>query len=571
MERRWRLASLVIAAVVTSTACAGAASPAGPGAALPDAKPGGVKRIVAAIQGDPHTLAQQLNPASRVRGIEALEELVSAGLTRQDNRTNMLPQLAESAPSLENGQWRLLPDGRMETTWRIRERAVWHDGTPFTAADIVFTAMVVRDKDLPIFNDFAYELIEGVEAPDARTVLVRWKQSYIEADTLFSYVRGLPMPSHLLETAYREEKGGLTDHTYWSTGFVGTGPFKLREWQPTSHLVLDANDAYVLGRPRLDQIEVRFILDANTLMANVLAGTVMLTLGRSINGEQAKEVGERWPEGRIEVSYQNWIVLVPQFINTSPAVVADVRFRRALMHAADRQQLVDVLMSGMSAVAHSWLRPNQPEYREIEERNVVRYEFDPARGAALLDGLGYSRGSDNFYRDGSGQRLSVEIRTTAGDDIRDKTMFTLVDFWQRVGVGVDPVVIPRQFAADLEYRATFPAFELVRNPNDVRGTRTLHSRYIALPENNFRVTGNRSRYVNAEMDALVDRYFTTIPKDERRQVMGQIVHRVSDQLVLMGMFYASAPTLVSNRLPNVTAGSEGAAQGWNAHEWELRS
>ena len=152
---------------------------------------------------------------------------------------------------------------------------------------------MVRDKELPILNDFAYELIEGVEAPDARSVLVRWRQPYIEADTLFSYVRGVPLPAHLLDKAYREDRPGFTAHPYFSTEFVGTGPFKLREWQQSSHLVLEASDSYVLGRPKIDEIEVRFILDANTLVANVLAGAVMLTLGRSITGEQARSEERR--------------------------------------------------------------------------------------------------------------------------------------------------------------------------------------------------------------------------------------------------------------------------------------
>lgn len=149
-------------------------------------KPAAPKRIVAAIQGDPHTLYQDLNPASRVRGIDALEQLVAAGLTRGDQQGNPLPQLAEAVPTIENGLWKLFPDGRMETTWRIRDGARWHDETAFTSDDLVFTMTVVRDRELPIFGNFAYELIDEVLATDPRTVVVRWKQPFIEADILFS-------------------------------------------------------------------------------------------------------------------------------------------------------------------------------------------------------------------------------------------------------------------------------------------------------------------------------------------------------------------------------------------------
>lgn len=563
----WRLGLVLLVA-----ACAGRpTAPEAPGSATGAQSGAASKRITAAIQGDPHTLYQALNPASRVRGIDALEQLVAAGLTRPDAQGGTLAQLGEAPPTVENGLWKLFPDGRMETTWRIREAAQWHDGTPFTSADVAFTARVVQDKELPVFGNFAYELIEAVEAPDPRTVMVRWKQPFIEADTLFSYIRAVPIPRHVLERAYLEDKATFTDNSYWSHEFVGTGAFKLKEWILSSHLVFEANNHYVLGRPKLDEVEVRFITDANTLVANILAGSVELTLGRSLSGEQASEVRDRWRDGRMELSFENWIALYPQFLNSNPPVVADLRFRQALLHAIDRQQVVDALQPGLTSVAHSWLNPNQPDYREIEERNLVRYDYSPQKAGQLIEGLGYARAADGFYQRPPGQKLSVEVRTTAGDDLREKMLFAIVDFWQRIGVGVEPVIVPRQRAADQEYRATFPAFELVRNPNDVRGLRSLHSRNTPLPENNFRVTGNRPRYINPEFDALVDKFFMTIPRPERMEVMGQIIRHISDQLVIVGILYNTSPTLVHNSIPNVVAGSGGATQAWNAHEWEVRS
>jgi peptide/nickel transport system substrate-binding protein len=563
------MAAIVVAAV------AGCAGP-DPGAATTGRSAergsgGAPKRITAAIHGDPHTLFHTLNPASRVRGIETLEQLVNAGLSRQDKNGNLLPQLAEEVPSLENGLWILLPDGRMETTWRIRDAAQWHDGTPFTADDLLFTLQVAQDRELPIFNNAAYDLIESIQAPDRRTATITWKQAFIEADTMFTTIRALPIPKHLLERAYREDKVIFTDHPYWSIDFVGTGPFKLKEWERSSHLIVEANDRYVLGRPKLDLVEVRFITDDNTLAASLMAGGVELTLGRSLSGEQALEVRQQWRDGAIDFSFESWVALFPQFINPNPPLIADVRMRRALLHAIDRQQIIDAFQPELTTVAHSWLAPNQPDYKEIEERNVVRYEYDVRRTTQLLENMELSKGPDGFYREPSGQRLNVEARTTADDDVRQKTLFAISDYWRSAGIGNETVLIPRQRAADLEYRATFPAFELVRNPNDVRGLRSLHSRYTALPENNFRVTGNRTRYQSPELDALGDRYFTTIPKQERLQVMGQIVRHISENVVIMGMFYNVAATLLSTRLINVGAAGQGATQAWNAHEWDVRS
>ena len=551
----------------TSAPTSGSSSGAAPVGQAPTAP----KRITAAIQGDPHTLVHRLNPSSRVRGIEALEQLVHEGLITPDNKGGTVPQLAEAVPSTDNGLWVLLPDGRMTTTWRIRDGVQWQDGTPFTANDLLFTWQVVHDPALPIFSsEQAYEWIERVEAPDSRTVVVHWSQPYIEADAMFSYIRALPMPQHLLEKAYQDDRSTFLDHPYWNTGFVGLGPFKVKQWVPGSHMVFEPFERYVLGRPKIDTVDVRFILDDSTLAANLLAGSVELTLGRNLAGEQAFTLRDQWKEGHMDLGFDSWIAMYPQLLTPSPLLVGELRFRRAMLHATDRQSLVDVLLRGTSVVADSFLSPNQPEYKDIEDRLITRYPYDPRRATEMLDGLGLAKGADGFYRDSTGQRLSLEVRTTDGDDLREKSMLSIQNNWQQIGVAMDAVIIPRQRASDLEYRATYPAFEIVRQPNDIRGLRSLHSRYASLPENNFRGTGNRSRYFNAEFDGWLDRYFTTIPKAERNQYLGQIAHHISDQLIILGLLYNASPTLVSNRLVNVTAGREGATQAWNAHEWDVK-
>src|SRR4051812_47626901 len=88
------------------------------------------KRIGAAIRGDPHTLYQALNPNNNIPGIDALQELVPAGLSVIDDTGAMRPQLAEAIPSTQNGLWQVSPDGRMTTTWRIKPNAAWQDGVP---------------------------------------------------------------------------------------------------------------------------------------------------------------------------------------------------------------------------------------------------------------------------------------------------------------------------------------------------------------------------------------------------------------------------------------------------------
>ncbi|HEY3117215.1 MAG TPA: hypothetical protein VGK54_10785 [Chloroflexota bacterium] len=109
-----------------------------PGPDRVDVAPGGPKRLTVGIFEVPFALNGVVNATypgisgGSVRGIRYVEPMVSSMMTVPDGQGVLHAQLAEAVPSLENGLWRLFPDGRMETTWRIREAAEWHDGTPVT-------------------------------------------------------------------------------------------------------------------------------------------------------------------------------------------------------------------------------------------------------------------------------------------------------------------------------------------------------------------------------------------------------------------------------------------------------
>jgi peptide/nickel transport system substrate-binding protein len=231
------------------------------------------------------------------------------------------------------------------------------------------------------------------------------------------------------------------------------------------------------------------------------------------------------------------------------------------MYALDRQELVDTLQHGLTQVAHSLLQPNRPEYKETE-RGIVRYDHDPRRVAQIVEELGFARGGDGAYRDAAGQRLAVELRSTGGDDFRDKEVLSISDQWQRAGVGTDVVFIPRQRATDREYRVTRLGFEMVNQAPDLT---IFHSREVPTPETRW-VGTNRGRYASPELDALIDRYTITIPYTERMAALTEVVRHLTDRLVVLNMYYPASATAISNRLHHVPGGDP-----WNAHLWEATS
>src|SRR5437870_3131314 len=141
------------------------------------------------------------------------------------------------------------------------------------ASPSICTADMYRDREIGLAQLAMVGLISQIDAPDPQTVVVTWPKISIDADGLFSYNNSMwPLPRHILEQPLKENKDGFLGLSYWREGFIGTGPFKMASWAEGSHALLVANDEYVLGRPRLSEIEVRFFSDKGALKAGLIAG-----------------------------------------------------------------------------------------------------------------------------------------------------------------------------------------------------------------------------------------------------------------------------------------------------------
>jgi ABC-type transport system substrate-binding protein len=151
-----------------------------------------------------------------------------------------------------------------------------------------------------------------------------------------------------------------------------------------------------------------------------------------------------------------------------------------------------------------------------------------------------------------------------------KLVQAVSDDWQKSGVGTEQLIVPIQRVRDAEYRATFPAFEVLGTPNDLAGIPSLHSRVTRLPSNNF-AGSNYSRMMDPAFDALIDRWQATIPRADRIRALGDILYEISARLNAMPLVYNVRPVPLTNRLQGGTPGTApDSSQTWNVHTWELQ-
>ncbi len=572
MPRTLSATSLVLMLVLLASACAPPTPPAASDARTQP--PASKKQIVASIFSEPAGLNHELtNPTpsgGSVPGVAELYAVLNGTLSYLDGDNVRHAWFLETLPTVDNGLWQVFPDGRMEVTWRLRSGIKWHDGTPMTADDLRFTLDVYRDREVGSVVVPGLALIEGVEARDAQTAIVKWQKPFIDADALFGSAPSRlptmwPLPRHILEQPFQENKAGFFGLPYWREAFVGAGPFKMLDWVAGSHALLGANEEYVFGRPRLDQIEVRFFTDRSALKAGLLAGAIHVPMGRGLNVEDALQVRERTQDVKVQLggTLAGVLPIYPQFIDPDPAIVGNVQFRRALLMAIDRQELTDSLNNGLGPVAHSWVQPDQPEGRAIEGR-IVRYATDARVAAQTLESLGFTRGADGNFLASDGGRLSVGLLTHEQNSFHVPAALSVQTYWQRLGLDVQLDILPTPRATDLRARALFPSFILL-SKGVIAGPEAYFTRGgVPLPENNF-AGGNAARYGSAELDGLIERYARTIPFSERMTHLGDMVSLQTDQVTMLPLFFQGAAFIVgSTRVKNVLAG-----QVWNAQLWEL--
>src|SRR5579871_1191608 len=265
---RARLAGLALALLVLFAGCASPGAPASTpqsSAAAPTAAPAAAapKSIVMALSAEPSTVGPFEIGGSWFQG--PIYQIMHDFLVVHDTEGTPHPHLATGRPSVDDGSWKVFPDGTMETTWHLRQGVTWQDGTEFTAQDVVFTWNVINNPRVPWSNRSVAQAIDAIQTPDPYTLVLHWKSSFPFADNPDETTLD-PLPAHLLATSYNTDVDSFVNSSYWTRDFVGLGPYHLTSWTPGSQFELHAKDDYYLGRPKIGQITVLFITDPNVMI-----------------------------------------------------------------------------------------------------------------------------------------------------------------------------------------------------------------------------------------------------------------------------------------------------------------
>ena len=310
--------------------------------------------------------------------------MVDAGLVTQNPVTlERVAVLAEELPSVKKGTWKIDTQKKtMITVYKLRPGLTWHDGKPYTSKDFEFGWQIAKHPEFPMPDRLVPDLISKIETPDDRTIVIHWNDLYNEAYAIqYTHVRAFPR--HLLQEAFSAgDMKAFANLPYWNKNFVGAGPYRVVEWDAGTRMELEAFKDFTLGRPKIDRVTYKTVEDTNTNLAAVLAGEVDLCMRSMISFDGAMILREQWEKpgkGKIHISPASWSWLN---LSRDNPWLSDVKVRRALLHAIDREAMVQNLFKGEKIVSHLPLSRVRKSYKKALATATL-YKYDPETAKKL--------------------------------------------------------------------------------------------------------------------------------------------------------------------------------------------
>lgn len=317
------------------------------------------KGIVIAVPDEPPSLDPTTNAAAAIDQI--LNQNVYEGLVRVTPTGGIEPALAASFEVSSDG---------LTYTFHLRQEVLFHNGRPFTATDVAATFTRAMDEATGHPHPEYYAHIERIETPDPFTATFHLAQVDAAFLSLLALGDSVILPEEI--------PADLAHHP------VGTGPFSFVAWNLGDHLRLERFvDYYLEGVSSLEEVTFRFIPDAASALAALLAGDVDLVA--RVPAEIALTV-EDDPRFRTIAGPQNLVQLLA--INNEREPFSDLRVRQAIAHALDRAAIIEGTMFGYGIPIGSHLTPASPYYIDL----TGLYPYDPEQARALLTEAGYPDG-----------------------------------------------------------------------------------------------------------------------------------------------------------------------------------
>ncbi|WP_301860042.1 ABC transporter substrate-binding protein [uncultured Megasphaera sp.] len=346
---------------------------------------------------------------------DELPNIIFSGLMTYDAKGNPIPDLAESYEFNQD---------TLTYTFHLRDGVTWHDGQPFTAADVKFTLdTLTHNKDLEASITDNYKEIQSVATPDDKTVIITLSAPNA---AMLNYLTIGILPKHLLEG-----KDIMTDS--FNQHPVGTGRYQFVSWDKGQSIIVKKNPKFYGKMPKIDEIIFKIIPDENAKAAQVKSGGVDLAW---LNAQNAASFRNDSKFAVYDFKTADYRAIAPNF--KVPFWQKHRELIPLLGYALDKQAIIDSVLQGQGEVAYSPLQIN----KEYNDPNVEQRAYNPELFKQKIEALGWKLGSDGIYEK-DGEKLAFSVDTREYEEERVDIANIASSQFKKVGVQMDVHIVPK--------------------------------------------------------------------------------------------------------------------------------
>ncbi len=462
---------------------------------------------------------------------ERVRVLMFNSLVRKNEKFEYVPELASNIQTSDDG---------LSVTFTLQDGVTFHDGRPLTAADVKYTFDTLFSSNSGKAASFfegsgasKQPFITGVEATDARTVVMRLRKPWLSLMTNLVSISIIPKDSAATQK----------DHP------LGSGPFKFVRFDSTQQVVdLEAFPNYWQGAPQIPSLRVRVIGDANALQAELRSGRIdLVPLPTNLTSDALKALDEA-PGLKVE-QFPGANIVYLGFNAQSPPL-DNARVRQAVAYAIDRESIIRDLFFGQAKLAQSILPEESWAYTPGEA-----YTYDPARAKKLLDEAGF-RDPDG---DGPQMRFAkpVFFKISSGSAMTRQYAGVIQNNLKQVGVPVEIETLEFNSLLDQlrtgQYQMTTSRW--VGGNQDPVFLRDLFAS-SEIPTQD-RAGRNRSRYSNPEFDRIIEEAVNTADREKARALFVRAQEIVSRDLPMLPLWYPANVVVARESVGNIKVDGSG--------------
>ena len=460
--------------------------------------------------------------------------MIYNGLIRYDKDLHLEGELAES--------WEI-SDDNLTITFHLRKGVKWHDGAPFTSADVRFTYQLYIDPKTPTAYAESFKQVTSIETPDPYTFVVHYNKPY--APALLSWATSIH-PRHLLEGV------DITKSTL-ARNPVGTGPYRFSEWVGGEKIVLEANPDYFEGRPYIKRVVYRIIPDSSTQFLELQTGSLdfmglsPLQFDRQTDTPAFRRLYNKYRYLNFGYTYLGY--------NLRKDLFKDKRVRQALSYAINKQELIDGVLLGYGVAATGPYKPDTWVYNG----NVPKYDYNPDKARQLLAEAGWHDSDGNGILDKDGREFSFTIITNQGNDLRSKTGEIVQRRFKQVGIRVKLRVIEwatflKEFINPRKFDATILGWTGGPEPDQYN---IWHSSKTGPRQLNF------VGFKNKEVDELLEQGRRVFDQQQRKVYYDRFQEILAEEQPYTFLYIGEALPAVSKRFRGVKPAPAGIRYNFN--------